>query len=51
MDVPKDAELLEQVFSKIGMADDKQFESLISSFLAPVVEKLSSPYQVVKNQV
>ncbi|VVC26099.1 Hypothetical protein CINCED_3A017518 [Cinara cedri] len=44
--------LLERVFFRIGSADtDTQLSSCINNFLVPVLQKLSSPHDSVRNKV
>lgn len=44
--------LLERVFFRIGSADtDSQLSSCINNFLVPVLQKLSSPHESVRNKV
>ncbi|XP_050429969.1 proteasome adapter and scaffold protein ECM29 [Adelges cooleyi] len=44
--------LLERVFYRIGSADtDDQLSSCINNFLVPVLQKLASPHEAVKNKV
>lgn len=44
--------LLERVFFRIGSADtDTQLSSCINNFLVPVLQKLSSPHESVRNKV
>jgi len=44
--------LLERVFFRLGSADtDAQLSACINNFLVPVLQKLSSPHESVKNKV
>jgi len=44
--------LLERVFFRLGSADtDAQLSACINNFLVPVLQKLSSPHEPVKNKV
>ncbi|KAL1116553.1 hypothetical protein AAG570_005025 [Ranatra chinensis] len=44
--------LLERVFLRVGSADtDEQLENAVSKFLPPVLLKLSSPNEAVRNKV
>lgn len=44
--------LLERVFFRIGSSDtDTQLSSCINNFLVPVLQKLSSPHEPVRDKV
>jgi len=44
--------LLERVFFRLGSADtDTQLSACINNFLVPVLQKLSSPHESVRNKV
>lgn len=45
-------DLLERVFLRVASAEsDDQLEKTVKTFLCPVLLKVSSPYQEVKNKV
>ena len=45
-------ELLERVLLRFGCADtDEKLEAAIKKFLAPVLIKIETPHQAVKNKV
>ena len=46
------AELLERVFLRMGAVEtDEQLQQTVDKFLCPVINKLTSPFQSVRDKV